>query len=105
VSETRADNPKGKSELDEPKGGSPQKEVNDSTDHEQVSIGYFLDVSISLDTQIPNKRQAEAKSSEYNEKVQEHDLEQVYTAENLGNTLTWGDQQILNRWTRWPISM
>jgi hypothetical protein len=40
-------------------------------------------------------RQAEVRPSEYSERVQEHDLEQVYTAGNLGNTLTWGDQQIL----------
>jgi hypothetical protein len=26
--------------------------------------------------------------------VQEPDLEKVYTISNLGNTLTWGDQQI-----------
>jgi hypothetical protein len=94
ASETRADDLKGKSEPDEPKGGSPQKEVDDSTAHEKVSIGSFPDVSISLDTQIPDKQQAEAEPSEYNEKVQEHDLEQVYTTGNLGNTLTWGDQQI-----------
>jgi hypothetical protein len=94
VLETRADDLKGKSEPDEPKGGSPQKEVGNSTADEQVSIEYFPDVSISLDTQIPDKWQVEAKSLEYNEKVQEHDLEQVYTTGNMGNTLTWGDQQI-----------
>jgi hypothetical protein len=36
----------------------------------------------------------EAGPLEHNEKVQEPDLEQIYTTRNLGNTLTWGDQQI-----------
>jgi hypothetical protein len=60
-----------------------------------VSIRYFPNVSISLDTRIPDKQHGEAEPSGYNENVQEHNLEQVYTAGNLGNTLTWGDQQIL----------
>jgi hypothetical protein len=30
----------------------------------------------------------------HNEEVQEPNLEQVYTSGSLGNTLTWGDQQI-----------
>jgi hypothetical protein len=53
--ETRADNPKDKSEPDEPKEGSPQKEIDDSTTDEQVSIESFPNASIPLDTQIPNK--------------------------------------------------
>jgi hypothetical protein len=32
--------------------------------------------------------------SEHREEVQEPSLEQVYTIGSLGNTLTWGDQQI-----------
>jgi hypothetical protein len=92
--EDPADNPKDKPEPDEPKEGSPQKEINDSTVNEQVSIKSFPDVSIPLNTQIPDKPQAEARPSEHNEEVQEPDLEQVYTTGNLGNTLTWGDQQI-----------
>jgi hypothetical protein len=35
-----------------------------------------------------------SRPSEHNEEVQEPNLEQVYTTGSLGNTLTWGDQQI-----------
>jgi hypothetical protein len=59
---------------------------------EKISIESFPNASILLDTQIINKQQIEARPSKHNEKVQEHDLEQVYTTGNLGNTLTWGDQ-------------
>jgi hypothetical protein len=55
VPETQVDNSKGKSEPDEPKEGSPQKEVSDLTVDEQVSIRDFSNISISLDTQIPDK--------------------------------------------------
>jgi hypothetical protein len=48
--ETRADNRKDKSELDEPKEGSLQKEIRISMTDEQVSIESFLDASILLDT-------------------------------------------------------
>jgi hypothetical protein len=92
--ETRADSLKDKSEPDEPKEGSPQKEIDVSTVDEQVSIESIPDTSISLDTQIPDKRQTEVGPSEHNEEVQEPDIEQIYTTRSLGNTLTWGDQQI-----------
>jgi hypothetical protein len=63
---------------------------------EQVSnkLCGLINVSISLNTQIPDKRQVEVGPSRHNEEVQEPDLEQVYTTGSLGNTLTWGDQQI-----------
>jgi hypothetical protein len=82
------------SPKDEPKEGSLQKEISDSTTNEKVSNKSVPDVSTPLNTQVPDKRQAEAEPSEHNEGVQEPDLEQVYTTGNLGNTLTWGDQQI-----------
>jgi hypothetical protein len=61
---------------------------------EQVSIESIPDASISIDTQTPDERQTEAGPSEHNKEVQEPNLEQVYTIRSLGNTLTWGDQQI-----------
>jgi hypothetical protein len=42
----------------------------------------------------PTSDRQRSGPSEHNEEVQEPDLEQIYTTGNLGNTLTWGDQQI-----------
>jgi hypothetical protein len=46
------------------------------------------------DTLPPNEQQPEAKILEHTEEVQEPSLEHVYTVGSLGNTLTWGEQQI-----------
>jgi hypothetical protein len=62
---------------------------------EKVSIESFPDASIPLDSQILDKKWVEVRPSENNEKVQKPDLEQIYSTENLGNTLTCGDQHIL----------
>jgi hypothetical protein len=92
--ETRAGSPKDKSELDESKERSPQKDVGDATTSIQESIELPPDTSIPLDTQVPDKQWEEAGPSEKNKEVQESDLEQIYTTDSLGNMLTWGDQQI-----------
>jgi hypothetical protein len=84
----------GEPRSDEPKEGAPQQEIDISMVDEQVSIESIPDTSISIGTQTPDERQTEAGPSEHNEEVQEPNLEQVYTIESLGNTLTWGDQQI-----------
>jgi hypothetical protein len=52
------------------------------------------DVSISLNTQTPGERHKESRPSEHRDEVKEPSLEPVYTIGSLGNTLTWGDQQI-----------
>jgi hypothetical protein len=94
VLETRVGSPKDKSELDESEERSPQKDVGDATTSIQASIELPPDTSIPLDTQVPDKQREEAGPSEQNEEVQESDIEQIYTIDSLGNTLTWGDQQI-----------
>jgi hypothetical protein len=69
-------------------------------DNEQVSIEPILDISISISTPNPDDEQQKVRPSEHNEEVQEPNLEQVYTIGSLGNTLTWGDQQIPNLWMK-----
>jgi hypothetical protein len=71
TSKNREDNLKDKSELDEPKEGFPQKEINVSMANAQVSIEPTPDASIALDTLIPDKSQEEVGPSEHNEEVQE----------------------------------
>jgi hypothetical protein len=61
---------------------------------DQVSIDNTPDASISIGTQLPDERQIDSGPSEHREEVQEPSLEQVYTIESLGNTLTLGDQKI-----------
>jgi hypothetical protein len=55
ASKTRADNLKDEPEPNEPKEGSPQKEISDSTTNEKVSNKFVLDFSIPLNTQVPHK--------------------------------------------------
>jgi hypothetical protein len=83
---------KDKPESDEPKKESLQKEINGSAANEQVSNKFVPDVSIPLNTQIPDERQVEVGPTRHNEEVQEPNIEQVYTTDSLGNMLTWGDQ-------------
>jgi hypothetical protein len=63
--------------------------------NEQESIYSIPDSSISIDTQNFDEKHTEVGPSEHNEEVQEPNLGQVYTSRSLGNTLTRGDQQIL----------
>jgi hypothetical protein len=80
------------SQTGQAKGKIPTKGNHDSTANKQVSNESIPNVSISLNNQIPDKRQAEVGPSEHNKEVQEPYLEHIYTTGNMGNTLTWGDQ-------------
>jgi hypothetical protein len=91
--ETKA-NLKDKPELNEPNKESLRKEISSFVTNKQVSYKFVPNVTILLNTQTPDERQVEVKSSRHTEEVQEPDLEQVYTIGSLGNILTWGDQQI-----------
>jgi hypothetical protein len=92
--ETQADSPKDEPGSGEQKEEAPQQEINVSMTDDQVSTEPTPDASISIGTQLPDERQTEVGPSEHREEVQEPSLEQVYTIGSLGNTLTWGDQQI-----------
>jgi len=85
---------KDKPELDDPKKESPQKEINGSAVNKQVSNEYIHDIFILPNTQILDEQQVDSRPTRHSEKVWDPILEQVYTTEILGNTLTWGDQQI-----------
>jgi hypothetical protein len=61
---------------------------------EQVSIEPIPNASTSISTQTPDEQQTETGPSEHYEEVQKPNIEQVYTIRSMGNTLTWGDQQI-----------
>jgi hypothetical protein len=76
------------------KGDYPRQEINVSTVDNQVSTEPASDASISIGTQILDERKIEAETLEHREEVQEPSLEQIYTIGSLGNTITWGDQQI-----------
>jgi hypothetical protein len=60
----------------------------------QVSTEPAPDSSILASTLPPDEKQPEAKLSGHRGEVQEPSLEHIYTIGSLGNTLTWGDQQI-----------
>jgi hypothetical protein len=62
---------------------------------DQVSTDPNPNASISIGTQFLDERQTKVRPSKHRKEVQELSIEQVYTIENLSNTLTWGDQQIL----------
>jgi hypothetical protein len=79
-------------ESDEPKKESLQKEINGSATSEKVSKKSMPDVSILLNTQILDDRQVEVGPTKDREEFQEPNIEQVYTTDSLGNTLTWGDK-------------
>jgi hypothetical protein len=64
-------------------------EANNQVSHESVP-----NVSILPNTQIPNEKQVQVGPMRHNKEVQEPNLEQIYTTDSLGNTLTWGDQKI-----------
>jgi hypothetical protein len=93
VSEAKEDlDDKPKSE--ESKKESPRKEINGSmankkVSHELVPDIYILPINIILDEQ-----QEEVSPTRHNKEVQEPNIQKIYTAGSLGNTLTWGDQQI-----------
>ena len=80
------------SELEETKNESPQKEINNYAADERISNESIPDTSIFPNNQIPDERQVEVGPTRHSEEVQEHNLEQVYTTDNLGNALTWVDQ-------------
>jgi len=67
--------------------------VNSTVDG-QVSNKYVPDISISPNIQIPDERQIEVEPTRQNDEVQEPTLEHVYTVGSMGESLTWGDQQI-----------
>jgi hypothetical protein len=98
--ETQADSPKDEPGSGEQKEEAPQQEIGVSMAKDQVSTEPTPDASISIGTQTPDERQTEVGPSEHREEVQEPSLEQVYTIGSLGNTLTWGDQQIPNPWMK-----
>jgi hypothetical protein len=47
-----------------------------------------------VDTSTSNEKQMEVEPSGHMEEAQEPILEQIHTAGSIGNTLTWGEQQI-----------
>jgi hypothetical protein len=94
VPKTQVDNPKDDPGLVEQNEEAPQQQINVSMDDDQVSIKTTPDASISIDTQLLNERKIEFRPSEDKEEVQEPSLENMYTIRSLGNTVTWGDQQI-----------
>jgi hypothetical protein len=47
-----------------------------------------------VDTSPIDEHQTEIEPSEHVKEVQESILEQIHTSRSLGNTLTWGEQQI-----------
>jgi hypothetical protein len=55
---------------------------------EQVSTEPTPNASISIGTQLPDERKIEFGPSKHREEVKEPSLEQIYTVESLGNTLT-----------------
>jgi hypothetical protein len=72
----------------------PQQEIGTSIVNSQVSTGLIPDSSISADTSPVDAQQTKVEPSKHIEEVQEPILEQIHTAESLGDTLTWGEQQI-----------
>jgi hypothetical protein len=72
----------------------PQQEIDISTVDYQVSTEPAPDSSVLASTLPPDEKQPEVEPSGHIEEVQEPNLEQIYTVGSLGNTLTWGEQQI-----------
>jgi hypothetical protein len=77
------------------KEGIPQLEIDTSTADYQVSTEPTPGSSFLVDTSPFDEKQTEVKPLGHMEEAQEHILEQIHTARSLGNTLTWGEQQIL----------
>jgi hypothetical protein len=76
-----------------------QLEIDTSTVDHQVSVEPVTISPIKADTPPTDEHQMEVKSLEHTKvspvkEVQEPVLEKIYMAGSLGNTLTWGDQQI-----------
>jgi hypothetical protein len=72
----------------------PQQEIDTLTTDYQVSTKPTLGASVLADTSPDDEKQMKTEPSGHMEEVQEPILEQVHTVESLGNTLTWGEQQI-----------
>jgi hypothetical protein len=72
----------------------PQQEIDTSTTDYQVSTEPIPGSSILVDTSPVDEQQMEVEPSEHMKEVQEPILEQIHTVGSLGNTLTWGEQQI-----------
>jgi hypothetical protein len=71
-----------------------QQEIDTSTTDHQVSTEPITDSSILVDTSPADEHQMEVEPSEHMKEVHEPVLEQIHTTGSLGNTLTWGEQQI-----------
>jgi hypothetical protein len=73
-----------------------QQEIKISTtDHHQVSYELVPDSLVLTSTLPPDEKQLEADTSGHTNEFQEPNIEHIYTVESLGNTLTWGEKQIL----------
>jgi hypothetical protein len=73
----------------------PQHEIDISTDDHQVSTKHAPDSSVLVGDLPPDKKQQEVGPSGHTEEMQEPNLEQIYTVGSQENTLTWGEQSIL----------
>jgi hypothetical protein len=77
-----------------------QLEIDTSTVDHQVSVEPVTVSPIKVDTPPADEHQMKVEPLEHTKvspvkEVQESVLEKIYMAGSLGNTLTWGDQQIL----------
>jgi hypothetical protein len=71
------------------------QEIETSTYDHQVITKPIIDISILADTSPVDEHQTKVQPSEHMKEVQEPVLEKIHTTGCLGNTLTWGKQQIL----------
>jgi hypothetical protein len=72
-----------------------QPEIDTSTVDHQVSIEPITVSSILVDTSPVDEHQMEVEPLEHMEEVKQVPvLEKIHTTGSLGNTLTWGEQQI-----------
>jgi hypothetical protein len=65
-----------------------------STTDYQVSIKPAPDSSILSSTLPLDEKQLKADALGHTLEFQEPSLEPIYTIDNLGNTLTWGEKQV-----------
>jgi hypothetical protein len=72
-----------------------QQDIDTSTTDYQISIEPTPGSSILVDTSSSDEQQTKFEPLEHMKEVQEPILEQMHTVGSLGNTLTWGEQQIL----------
>jgi hypothetical protein len=83
------------SSRDELESGGQKEEVQQQEANYQVSAEPTLGSSILVDTSLVDEKQMEVEPSKNMKEVQEPILEQIHTGGILGNTLTWGEKQIL----------